>query len=215
MKKEFTKKYIIDNKGCYDINQVNSLSFINNTEITILDIINSEMPTKDKIWFLFKKSDLTLDQKKELSYLLAENVSHIYNERYPSDNRVKDCIKAIKDFNNNPITKEKLLEFRRAAADAADAAADTADAAYAADAADAAADTADAAYAADAADAAYAAAYAAAAAAYAADAAAYAAYAADAAAAYAADAAAADAAAKNQKNQQLINIIIDFINKQF
>ena len=156
MKKEFTKKYIIDNKGCYDINQVNSLSFINNTEITILDIINSEMPTKDKIWFLFKKSDLTLDQKKELSYLLAENVSHIYNERYPSDNRVKDCIKAIKDFNNNPITKEKLLEFRRAAADAADAAADTADAAYAADAADAA----------------YAAAYAAAAAAYAADAAA-------------------------------------------
>ncbi len=92
------------------------------------------------------------EHKKERSLLLAdiaESVLHIYEKKYPTDTRIKDCIEAIKDYANNKITKEELLAFRHSAdAAAADAAAYAA--AYAAaDAADAAAYAA--AYAADAA----------------------------------------------------------------
>lgn len=61
MKKQFTPKYIYDNKGCYERSQVDTLSFIKNESIDIMDILNSEMPLKDKGWWVVKKCDLTLD----------------------------------------------------------------------------------------------------------------------------------------------------------
>ena len=104
----------------------------------------------------------------------AERVLHIFEEKYPDDKRPREAIQGARDYVEGKITLDELKVFRRAADDAADAAA------YAADA-----------YAYAAADAADAYAYAA----YAdADAYAYAAAAADAAAAYSA-AATVDAAA--------------------
>ena len=236
MKKTFTKKYILENKGCYSTEQVENLSFINQKTITIQTILNN-LPIKDFNWFLMKKCELTIEQKKEIALLYAECVLPIYEEKYPNDNRVKDCIQGIKYYRSGKIKKEELIVLRRAAAAAYAAAADAdayADAAYAAYAAayaaDAAAYAADAAYAAaaaayaaayaDAAAAAYAAAYADAA--YAAAAAAYAdayaaAYAAadadaDADAAYAAYAAAyADAAYAADWNKKLKQAIKNWI----
>jgi len=112
----------------------------------------------DALWCLRVLGD---KYKRERLYLvaeIAESVVHIYNEKYPDDNRVNDGIQAIKDYADMRISLEDLKTKRNAAAAAYAAA-------YAAAAADAAA-----AYAAAAADAAYA----------------YAAYAADAAYAYAA-----------------------------
>jgi hypothetical protein len=203
MIKQFNKQDIINNKGCYSLEQVERLSFINKEKINILDIINSEISLKDRFWFVRNKTNLTLSSKKQLALILAEVVLGIYNEKYPNDNRVSNCIQGIKNFNNNLISKEELYIIKNncwsarndAAANAVIAAADAviADAADAviadaADAADAAAAAADAVIA-DAADAADAAAtYADAAAAAAADAA-------DAAATYADADVIADAAA--------------------
>jgi hypothetical protein len=195
MIKQFNKQDIINNKGCYSLEQVERLSFINKEKINILDIINSEISLKDRFWFVRNKTNLTLSSKKQLALILAEVVLGIYNEKYPNDNRVSNCIQGIKNFNNNLISKEELYIIKNncwsarndAAANAVIAAADAviADAADAADAAAAAAD----AVIADAADAADAAAtYADAAAAAAADAA-------DAAATYADADVIADAAA--------------------
>ena len=122
---------------------------------------------------------LNKKQNQLLSIFSAELVLHIYEEKYPNDKRVRECIQAAKDYLDGKIDIEVLISKRRAiAADAVAYAADAA--AYAADAVAYAVAYAAAAYAADAADAAAdAAAYAAG---YAADAAAYAAgYAADAA----------------------------------
>jgi Immunity protein Imm5 len=167
MKKEFTPNEIMTGIGCYSKEQIEHLSFIKQNNISIIDILNSEIPLKDKRWFLWNKCDINLQDKKELALKIAWCVLPIYQAKYPNDTRVEDCLKAIKDFYDGNITIDELKAKRSTYA------ADAAAAAYAA------VDAADAAYAA--AYAAYAAAYAAAnAAANAADAAAYAANAADA-----------------------------------
>jgi hypothetical protein len=181
------------------------------TEVTFSYIAETNS-VSDALWCLRVLGD---KHKRERLYLiaeLAESVAHIYNKKHPNDNRVNECIQAVKDYADNKISLEDLRIKRRTAADAAaNAAAAAADAAVAYDAADAAV-----AYdAADAAAAAYAYAAAAAAAAYA-DAAAVAAvnaaYAADAAADAYADAVAAVAdvaavavvAAERGKQKKLI-----------
>lgn len=158
MKKSFTKQYIIDNKGCYSIEQVEVLKCINNKKITLKQLFG-DLPIKDFSWFLVKKCDLTTSQKQLFALHCAKQVLTIYEKEHPKDSRVRDCIDATERFINNDCNLKELREKRDAAAYAGDAA-------YAADV-----------YAADA--------YAAYAAAYAAYAAAADVYAADAAAAYA------------------------------
>ena len=163
-----------------DLNYLESLnpckerlySFTNNypkfsgTWSEFLDLEN--VTYNDKIWVA--RRFLNTNQLIHFAILCADSVSHIFNNKYPNDNRVNNLLnylKEIKDFTR--ITEEqrtKIRELRYAAdaaaaaayaadADAADAAAayaaDAAAYAAAADAADADADAADAAYAADAA----------------------------------------------------------------
>ena len=209
MKKIFKKEEILSNKGCYSREQVLNLSFINNREITLINIMKSEISIQDKRWFLYNKGELSTNQKKVLALKLAWAVLPIYEDQYPGDNRVRDCLQNIEKFNLDNIFFNELAVKRNATADAYAAVAYAAEAAYAdADAATAAAYAA--AYAAYS-TAAYAA-YAAEAAAYAAEAAAYAD--ADAAAAYAdaPDAAAEVVVFKSiTYSNKLQQIIIDFI----
>ena len=89
MKTTFTKTYIRKNKGCYTLKQVNSLSFINNDEITINDVLKSEISLSDKIWFCkhncyLKHGDKVRMFKNIKNCLLPENkwlvwsVNHFY-----------------------------------------------------------------------------------------------------------------------------------------
>ena len=133
MKTTFTKEYITDNKGCYSYEQVNNLSFINKESISLLEIIESEMPLKDKYWWFFKKCDLPLTDKQQLSIQLAEIVLEIYEAKYPNDKRPREAIQAAKDYLAGTISLNNLREKRYAAAyAAADAAAYAAAYAYAA-----------------------------------------------------------------------------------
>ena len=169
--------------------------------------MKSEISIQDKRWFLYNKGELSTNQKKVLALKLAWAVLPIYEDQYPGDNRVRDCLQNIEKFNLDNIFFSELAVKRNAAAYAAAEAAyaaaeaaETADA-YAAEAAAYAAT----AYATADADAANAATYAAAAyAAYAAEAAAYA----DADAATAAEVVVFKSITYSNKLQQ---IIIDFI----
>ena len=223
MKKIFKKEEILSNKGCYSREQVLNLSFINNREITLINIMKSEISIQDKRWFLYNKGELSTNQKKVLALKLAWAVLPIYEDQYPGDNRVRDCLQNIEKFNLDNIFFNELAVKRNAAAEAATAAAyataeAAADAAYtaAADAAVFAAAAEATAYAAAAAEAAaYATAYAATA--YAAAAAVEAAAAEAATAAAYVDAAYATAAAEVvvfksiTYSNKLQQIIIDFI----
>ena len=97
---------------------------------------------EDKIWVARRL--LNKNQLVHFAVLCAQSVLSIYENKYPDDNRIKDCVEylmTITDFSNlSNKQREKLIELREGtyqarrfayAADAADAAA------YAADAADA------------------------------------------------------------------------------
>lgn len=55
----FTKQDIIDKKGCYSLEQVNNLSFINKSKISLIDILDSKIPYKDKLYFFFICNKIT------------------------------------------------------------------------------------------------------------------------------------------------------------
>ena len=72
MKKEFTKEYMINNCGCYSQPHLMICSFMKLDIININDILNSEIPLKDKAWFVIKKTELKLEQKKIISVIISE-----------------------------------------------------------------------------------------------------------------------------------------------
>jgi hypothetical protein len=131
MKKSFTKEYILANKGCYSVDQVLELPFGKTDKITINGLFKA-LPIKDFNWFLVRKCKLTLTEKRLFALHCAKQVLPIFENKYPNDSRVRDCIDATERYLNGNETLENLKVFR----DAADAAADAAyAAAYAADAA--------------------------------------------------------------------------------
>ena len=198
MQTTFTKKFMQDNRGCYSQAQLNDCSFMQQEPITLESILKSEIPLKDKYWFVCRKL-ATKEHNQEITIAVAEIVLPIYEKRYSNDSRPREAIDAAKQYIAGHISIEKLMEKMRAAACAA--AADAYAYAYAAYAAAAAADAA-------AAAAAAAAIYAAATAIYAAAAAAAAAIYAAAAAIYAA---AADAAIKEQLETYLYSFCMPFM----
>jgi len=173
---QYNKEYFLTHRGCYSAEKMAGLCD-NNPHSNIQEFLNWDISIKDKFYFVRNYTELTIKQKQLFALMCAKVSLEIYENKYPNDKRVRECIEATEQFLDGKITKEDLLIKRNAAADA-DAAAYAAAYAAAADAAAAyaAADAAvyAAAYAADADAAVYAAAYAADAAAYAADAATYA-----------------------------------------
>ena len=161
MKTKFTPNEIMSNRGCYERSDVEKLSFINQSEININEILDSEIPIKDKFWFVRNNCKFTTLQKKLWFIGLAEITLEIYENKYPNNKAPREAIQAAKDYLNNLISRDELIIKRKNATAAYAVAYDAVYAAayaaalYAADAADDDAYyAAYAAYAADAADAA-------------------------------------------------------------
>jgi len=89
----------------------------------------------DTLWCLHRA---TVEDSKllrmEFSAWCARQVLHIYEEKYPDDDRVRKCLDAVDGFVLGNVTEEEIKISRSAAYAAADAAyaAYAADAAYAA-----------------------------------------------------------------------------------
>ena len=118
MKKVFTKDYILENRGCYSKSEVEELKCINSKTITLKQLFR-DLPIKDFTWWLAKKCDLTLTQKRQLAIDCADFVLPIFEEKYPEDQRPRKAIEAAKE-----VVKGNAAY--AAAAAAADAAAATA-----------------------------------------------------------------------------------------
>jgi hypothetical protein len=116
MKTQFTKQFLLDNCGCYPQEYVKKI--IQKDEYTILEIVNSKIPLKDKFWFVINNCDLITREKQDLSINCAEIVLPIFEEKYPNDKRPREAIEAAKDYSEGKITREELI----VKSDAADAA---------------------------------------------------------------------------------------------
>ncbi len=56
MKTTFTKQFMIDNKGCYNLETLMSLPFMKeDNEIKLQSILDSDIRLKDKYWFVCRK----------------------------------------------------------------------------------------------------------------------------------------------------------------
>jgi hypothetical protein len=89
--------------------------------LSIATIIQSN-GTKDAVWALCAVEG----KDKEIRLFAAdcaESVLHIYEKRYPNDDRPRKAIQAARDYANGVIGKDELAAARAAAWDAARAAA--------------------------------------------------------------------------------------------
>ena len=131
MQQQFTKEYLVDNCGCYAKEQgkIQELMKPYNEPITLEQIFTSDIPLKDKYWFLCKKL-ATKEENQQIIITVAEMTIPIFEKRYPEDKRPREAIDAVKQYIAGHITLDKLIEKRKAATDAAMNAAYAINAAY-------------------------------------------------------------------------------------
>ena len=115
MKNSFTKEEMIKGKGCYSLKQLMALPFMEKEKITLEDVLRSSISLHDKRWMVWNNCELSLKEKKKLALQLVWMVLPIYEEKYPGDLRVRECLEAIESFNKGSIAEEELKEKRRAA----------------------------------------------------------------------------------------------------
>lgn len=129
MQQTFTKQFMQENCGCYkQINgKLDACSFMQKETISLSDIVNSEIPLKDKYWFVCKKL-ATKEENQQIAIKVAEIVLPLYEKKYPDNKAPREAIEAANKFIGGHISLNVLIEKRRAA----DADADADAAAYAA-----------------------------------------------------------------------------------
>jgi hypothetical protein len=128
MKQSFTKDFMIANKGCYSVKELEACSFMKNDNISLKSILQSEIHLLDKLWFLCHKL-ATNEENQEIAIRVAEIVLPIYEEKYPDNKAPREAIEAAKQYLAGKIFSDELMEKRRAA-NAADYAAMAAAAYY-------------------------------------------------------------------------------------
>ena len=123
MKKVFTRDYILDNRGCYNKEQVEAV-LNGQDEITIYELLE-KIPLEDFVWFVSHKTNVNQQASRFYLVQLVEIVEPIYRKQYPDDDRVSKCIEATKSYLNGEISIDQLKDPRinanAAAANAANA----------------------------------------------------------------------------------------------
>lgn len=120
MLKTFTIEYIISNRGCYEKEQVEQLTK-EKVEYTIQDILNWNIPIKDKFWFVRNKTELSTRQKQFLALECAKVSVKIYELKYPNDKRIAVGVIAIENYLNGVIDLNLFNNIRQDIRKAADA----------------------------------------------------------------------------------------------
>lgn len=82
MQKEFSKEYMIANKGCYDTPQLMLCSFMKSDIITLDAILASEITLERKYQFVCQNL-LTTDQKLQIAIAISKMLVPVYLETYP------------------------------------------------------------------------------------------------------------------------------------
>ncbi len=104
MKTVFTREYISQNKGCYDT--TDGLSFMSKESIHIDDILSSEIPVRDKFYFLWHKCQLTSSERMEIIVFIMTHYCRNFGKDAGFD--VKLFWNKFSDYINGRITISDL-----------------------------------------------------------------------------------------------------------
>lgn len=104
MKNTFSKEFLLNNHGCYDDKTIPSLLEARGKEVdvTLEEIMSSNIPTEDKYWFL-SNVVLSLEERKELFLLLMEEVSN-----NTEDITIKEFIASLILYAEQKINRDTL-----------------------------------------------------------------------------------------------------------
>lgn len=118
MIKSFDKAYFLSHRGCYEIEKMKKL-VNSNSHTTIEDFLNWPIPLKDKFFFVNRYTDLTPNQKQNLSLMCAKISLEIYENKYPNDMKLRNCIIATEQSIKGKIHERTLSILRNYAYNAA------------------------------------------------------------------------------------------------
>jgi len=116
MKTLFTKTNA--NFGCYGKNS-DVVKAHTGDIFTIEDVLNSDVPLKDKAWFIRRNCEFTIDEFRQFAIGCALCVLPIYEYKYPKDKVPREAIEAAQAYLKNEISIDELYTKRHAAAAAA------------------------------------------------------------------------------------------------
>jgi len=136
MQTEYNLDFLLQNTGCYEKSKVENLFPKDIEVVSYKDILQSNIPLKDKYWF-FCNRVFTASQNQHLAIKIAEVVLPIFEEQYLEDSRPRKAIEAARLYLAGEIGIEELKAAEAAARAARDAAWDAARAAAGAAARDA------------------------------------------------------------------------------
>jgi hypothetical protein len=113
MQKVFSKQFMIDNRGCYTLEQLEDCSFMKVEDfVTLESILKSEIGLSDKFWFVCYKS-ATNEENQQIAIWVAEIVLPIFEEQFPDDKRPRQCIEAAQQFIAGNISPGDLSNKRK------------------------------------------------------------------------------------------------------
>lgn len=110
MKKQFTKQSILSNCGCYSREE--AMIHLTKSKFTISEILDFDLPIKDKAWFIIMKCELTDDELKKIAIGCSLIVLPIYESKYPNNKAPREAIQAVKDYLKGKIKIKKLEQKR-------------------------------------------------------------------------------------------------------
>lgn len=114
MRTKFTRESILSYTGCYSKDKAETV-LGDKLEFTISEILDFDIPLKDKIWFICKRCEFTVIEFRELAIGCAECVLPIYEAKYQDNKAPREAIQAARDYLNGVIDLE-VLESKRYAA---------------------------------------------------------------------------------------------------
>ena len=88
-------------------------------EITLREVLELNIPSRDMIWFLTQADLLTGAEKRLYACWVARNLLPVYEVEYPDDSRVRSCIETAERFARGDATWEEVRRSRAAAWSAA------------------------------------------------------------------------------------------------
>lgn len=93
--KSVTLKQVLSWHPCesYDEKRIRRL-FRGRKALSALDILNMRIPTDDKFWAVLREEFFTKKELRLINCDFAESVLHIFEKKYPNDDRPRKAIEA-------------------------------------------------------------------------------------------------------------------------
>lgn len=116
IQKSFTREYILANCGCYARDKMNSIDLCSFMEdesefVTLSSIIESEIPLKDKYWFVCNHINDECDKIKLIEYVYNRVISYVGNltiENGVIKEALSAAVEYLRGIISETVKKERL-----------------------------------------------------------------------------------------------------------